>query len=85
MITNLDDAQNSLSHLVELASQGEEIVITVGGRPTARLTCIDPRVPESVERKEWAEELFAAAQAARVGDCQSTPQNFWDDLREERI
>ena len=85
MITNLSEAQNTLGHLVQLASEGEEIVITVGGRPTARLTSIPAREANSGGRKEWAEELFAAAQAARAGDCQSTPQSFWDEIREERI
>jgi len=38
MIINLRDARDNLSQLVQLAADGEEIIITVRGRPMARLT-----------------------------------------------
>ena len=85
MITNLREAKSNLSQLVQLASEGEEIVITVRGRPTARLTCVVPRETQDVARKKWADELSAAAEAARVGQRKSTKQQFWDELREERL
>jgi prevent-host-death family protein len=85
MITNLREAKSNLSQLVQLASEGEEIVITVRGRPTARLTCVVPREAQDIARKKWADELSAAAEAARVGQRKSTKQQFWDELREERL
>jgi len=84
MITNLRDAKSNLSQLVQLAAEGEEIVITVRGRPTARLTSVVPQGTQEVARKQWAAELAAAADDARVGPSRSTPQEFWDELREER-
>jgi prevent-host-death family protein len=85
MIANLREAKSNLSQLVQLAAAGEEIVITVRGRPMARLTCIVPRQTEQVGRKEWADELAQTAEAVRVGPRKSTTQPFWDELREERL
>ena len=85
MITNLREAKSNLSQLVQLAAEGEEIVITVRGRPTARLTGVVPKEAQEVARTEWANELSAAAEAARVGPHKSTSQEFWDELREERL
>ena len=85
MITNLREAKSNLSQLVQLAAEGEEIVITVRGRPAARLTCVLPKAAQEVARTEWASELSTAAEAARVGAHKSTSQEFWDELREERL
>ena len=85
MITNLREAKSNLSQLVQLAAGGEEVIITVRGRPMARLTSVVPREMQEVARKEWADELSAAAEAACVGQRKSTKQAFWDELREERL
>jgi prevent-host-death family protein len=85
MITNLREAKSNLSELVQRAAEGEEIVITVRGRPTARLTCVIPKETQDIARTEWAGELSTAAEAARVGPHKSTSQQFWDELREERL
>jgi prevent-host-death family protein len=84
MITNLREAKSNLSELVRRAANGEEIVITVRGRPTARLTRVVATEGESHEREAWAAELSAAAEAARVGPRKATSQQFWDELRGER-
>jgi prevent-host-death family protein len=85
MITNLREAKSNLSQLVQLAADGEEIVITVRGRPTARLTCVVPKEAQHPGREAWAAELAAAAEAASNGPRQTTPQSFWDEQREERF
>ena len=85
MITNLRDAKSNLSHLVQLAADGEEIVITVRGRPTARLVGAVPQETQGSGREGWAAELTAAAEAARTGQRKATEQRFWDELREERL
>jgi prevent-host-death family protein len=84
MITNLREAKANLSQLVQLAADGEEVVITVRGRPMARLTCAVPTATQNLPREAWAAELSAAAEAARVGPRAATPQQFWDELRQER-
>ena len=85
MITNLREAKSNLSQLVQLAADGEDIVITVRGRPTARLTSVAPKQAQDQGRKAWVAELSAAAEAARVGPRKATLQQFWDELREERL
>jgi prevent-host-death family protein len=85
VITNLREAKSNLSRLVQLAANGEDIVITVRGRPTARLTGVVPKESHDHEREAWAAELSAAAEAARVGPRKATSQQFWDELREERL
>ena len=85
MITNLREAKSNLSQLVQLAADGEDIVITVRGQPTARLTCVVPKETHAHERESWVAELTATAEAARVGPRKATSQQFWDDLREERL
>ena len=85
MITNLREAKSNLSQLVQLAADGEDVVITVRGRPTARLTGVVPKEAQDREREAWAAELSAAAEAARVGPRKATSQQFWDELREERL
>jgi len=85
MITNLREARRNLSQLVQLAADGEDVVITVRGRPTARLTGLVLKEAQDREREVWAAELSAAAEAARVGTRKATSQPFWDELREERL
>jgi prevent-host-death family protein len=84
MIVSLRVARGNLSRLVQLAADGEDIVITVRGRPAARLTGVVPKETQNHEREAWAAELSAAAEAARVGPRKATPQQFWDELREDQ-
>lgn len=84
MITNLRDAKGRLSELVQLAAQGEEIVITVRGQARARLIGVKPGNERNPSREQWVRELSAAADAARAGPLKMTDQEFWDDLRGER-
>ena len=85
MITNLREAKSNLSQLVQRAADGEEIVITVRGQPMARLMSVTPKSGHMVDRQEWADELSAAAEGARVGPRNPTTQQVWDDLREDRM
>lgn len=85
MITNLREAKSNLSQLVQLAADGEDVVITVRGQPMARLTSAVPMGTRNHPRDAWAAELSAAAKAARVGPLAATPQRFWDELRQERV
>lgn len=84
MITNLRDAKGRLSELVQLAAQGEEVVITVRGRACARLVGMKADAKHKVSREQWASELLAAANAAKAGPLKMTGQTFWDDLRQVR-
>lgn len=84
MITNLRDAKSQLSMLVQRAAAGEEIIITVHGRPTARMTAVTSPAGSAVNARAWMNELALEAEAARCGEARATPQDQWDDLRAER-
>jgi len=60
MTTTLSQSQADLPRLVELASQGEDVVITVEGKPKARLTRAEPpasRLLSPAELRQWMAEL----------------------------
>lgn len=84
MITNLREAKAQLSMLVHRAAAGEEIIITVHGRPTARMTAVTTPAGSASDARAWMHELAVAAEAARCGDVRATPQEQWDDVRAER-
>lgn len=84
MVTNLRDAKSQLSKLVQLASSGEEVVITVRGRAMARLTSIPVTGEPALSREDWIKELRHAANEATEEKEKTTSQEFWDELREDR-
>lgn len=60
MTTTLNQSQADLPRLVELASQGEDVVITVDGLPKARLTKAEAPTSRSLsaaEMQAWVSEL----------------------------
>jgi prevent-host-death family protein len=86
MIINLCDAKSRLSHLVQLAAQGEEIVITVHGKPKARLMPMtSPSKDCSTDKERWIEELTQAADKSCPEPPRATSQDFWDQIRQDRI
>lgn len=68
MITTLREGKAKLSALVELASRGEEIVITVRGKPKARL-CPVSHPPSRARhgREIWMKGLCEARASYSVG------------------
>lgn len=85
MISSLRDAKAKLSELVQKAAEGEDVVITVRGEPTVRLSPIKRSDGGKNDRSEWVEEMAAAAREASVESEAVTPQAFWDDLRSDRL
>jgi prevent-host-death family protein len=85
MITNLREAKSHLSQLVQLAAHGEEIIITVHGKPMARIVPIMAIPDDLPAKEEWIKELTAAAEKACPGPPRATGQDFWDELRKDRI
>ncbi len=83
MITTLGESQANLPELVELASHGEEIFITVQGTVKAKLSGI-----ESTESKSpgaiWADELRELHRSIKALPSNSSAQ-ILDELREDRI
>jgi antitoxin (DNA-binding transcriptional repressor) of toxin-antitoxin stability system len=56
MTATVEQIQRDLSGLIRLAAGGEEIVMTQGGRPVAKLTGIIT-ANSAVEREGWLQSL----------------------------
>ena len=56
MVMTLRESKAKLSHLVDLASRGEEVLITVRGRVKARLTRAEGPVART-DRRRWVAGL----------------------------
>jgi prevent-host-death family protein len=76
MIKDVDEVARNLNELMLLASHGEEIVITVQGKPLAKLVGTQPVLEVDPDRQLWAAELAAAADAALLVAAVSTPQSY---------
>jgi prevent-host-death family protein len=88
MTTTLSQSQADLPRLVELASQGEDIVITVEGKPKAKLTRAEPANGQRLSEQElriWLTEL--AALRARLSTGKTTPaaEQLIEEDREDRV
>jgi prevent-host-death family protein len=83
MITTLRESKAKLSELVERASQGEDILITVRGKVKAKLT----RVPQQqkLDMKAWAKELQSLQQKYNTGKKVVPIEKILAELREDRL
>jgi prevent-host-death family protein len=85
MIKTLKGSKATLSALVELASQGEEVVITVRGVPKARLCPLAEPLPTGSEgRREWGQRSREIPATYSVGTHESSCRML-DELREDRM
>jgi prevent-host-death family protein len=64
MVKTLRESKAKLSELVDRASRGEDVLITVRGQVKARLTQAVPVPPQSGAK--WAEELRALHRSMKV-------------------
>lgn len=82
MQTTLREAKAKLSEMVEIASAGEEILITVHGKPKARLVPMRP-VEDQESFEKWAGILRERAAKYTVKTVDSSTE-ILHELREER-
>ena len=82
MITNLKEAKAKLSALVASAETGEDVVITVRGRPAARLSGMPAVGHESMTR--WRRELETLQRKYGTGRPPEKGRSVLDSIREER-
>lgn len=66
MFKSLRESKAKLSELVERASRGEDVFITVRGKVKARLTRADPDAND-IDSGRWAAELKALHQRVATG------------------
>jgi len=71
MTATLSMSQSELPRLVEIASLGEDVVITVEGKPKARLTRVDQIADEGSVRKSRADL------SARIEELSSLRNKFY--------
>jgi prevent-host-death family protein len=79
MIATLRESKTKLSELVQLASGGEEVLITVRGRPSARLL---PVGQADFAMDVWMGEL--ASLRASLKTSQVVKSTALDEVREDR-
>ncbi len=89
MTTTLNQSQADLPRLVELASQGEDVVITVDGKPKARLTkaaspAPAPRTFTPAELQTWMVELEMLRTRYATGKNGSTVEEILAEDRDAR-
>lgn len=82
MITSLRESKAHLSELVERAAKGEEIVITVRGKPKARLCPVDTEASES--QASWARRLREARARYSTRKTEDSIGSILEELRGDR-
>ena len=83
MIRSLRESKATLSELVERASRGEDVLITVRGRVKARLTRAAPPTG-AVEMQRWADELRDLHQGVDTGTHMLPSETVLGEDREDR-
>lgn len=85
MTTTLSQSQEDLPRLVELASQGEDVLITVEGKPKARLTRAESPAPQPFDGKKWVAELEDLNRRYNSGKNGLTVEQILAQDREDRL
>ena len=84
MIRSLRESKAHLSELVERASQGEDVLITVRGKVRARLT--HAGVPDPAKDvAAWRKELTRLSRKYRTGSKCTPSEKILEELREDRF
>ena len=82
MIATLKESKARLSELVTKAAKGEEIIITVHGKPKARLAAIATAPLPKMDG--WVRQLRALQHACGTGRQPADGTAVLRELREER-
>ena len=84
MTATLRETKAKLSEMVRLASQGEEVVITVHGKEVAKLVPVPSR-ERRVDREKWLKRLATLRKKTWTGRYGKTAQEIQDEDRADRI
>jgi prevent-host-death family protein len=84
MTATLREAKAKLSQLVKAASRGEEVVITVHGKATAKLVAA-PRQSSKIGKQKWLKRLEQLREQSWTGRYGKTAQEIQDEDRADRI
>jgi len=83
MLIGIRESKARLSELLSKAGAGEEVVITVRGRPAARLVPIRQDDEGAPSTTSWAKELRTRLKGAAPARASSS-REILDDLRGDR-
>jgi prevent-host-death family protein len=84
MTATLRETKAKLSEMVRLASQGEEVVITVHGKEMAKLVGL-PKRAKKLDNKKWLAELARLRKQTSTGRRGRTAEEIVSEGREERF
>lgn len=82
MIKTLRESKAKLSELVEAASRGEDVLITVRGQVKARLT---RATSEGADMQGWAAELRQLQESVGTGKHTLASEAILEGDREDRV
>ncbi len=89
MTATLSKTQAELPKLVEIASQGEDVLITVEGKPKARLTRVDVidgnGSKASVDMGAWLKDLEDSRRKYATGNAGLSTEQILNEDRSDRI
>jgi len=85
MTATLRESQADLQRLVEMASRGEEVVITVDGKPKAKLTAVGAAFPANAsDVLAWAQKLEELRRKYATGKTGLTAEQIVAEGRAEQ-
>ena len=84
MTATLRETKAKLSEMVRLASQGEEVVITVHGKEVAKLVGL-PKRPRKIDKRKWLAKLARLRRQTGTGIIGMTAQEIQDENRTDRF
>jgi prevent-host-death family protein len=84
MTATLRETKAKLSEMVKLASQGEEVVITVHGKEMAKLVGL-PKRAKKLDKKKWLAKLARLRRKYSTGRVTMTAQEIQDEDRADRF
>jgi prevent-host-death family protein len=84
MTATLRESKARLSELVERASRGEDVLITVRGKVKARLTRATRQL-SAKERAAWVRELRRLQKRYAVYPLKDSTQWIMDEIREDIV
>ena len=84
MIRTLRESKARLSELVELASRGQDVLISVRGKVKARITSARSNL-RGDDRASWISELRSLRSKTATRKTTLKVEKILEDMREERI
>lgn len=84
MTATLRETKAKLSEMVKLASQGEEVIITVHGKEMAKLVGLSSP-QRRVDREKWLKRLATLRKKTWTGRYGKTAQEIQDEDRADRF